>query len=183
MVLKDHQNQLINGLKAGDESSFNQLFNDYYILLTVFARKYVNDLEEAKEIVQDFFVHLFEIRNSLTITTSLESYLYQSVRNRCLNHINQFKVHEKHYENLKREEISDTNLEDKILETELEHKIFQIVTGLPGQCQKIFKMSRVDGKQNREIAKMLNISIRTVETQISKALKILRHNLRNYLKS
>jgi len=179
MELKALEQKLIDGLKAGDEISYNQLFNKYYILLTVFACKYVEDSETAREIVQDFFVHIFEIRNSLIITTSLSSYLYQSVRNRCLNHISQIKVREGHLENLKISEASVTNLEDKIIEAELEHQIYQIVSQLPGQCQKIFKMSRVDAKKNGEIANILNISIRTVETQISKALKILRQELKN----
>ena len=183
MELKNHKNQIVEGLIEGEESSYKQLFSQYYILLSVYANKYVQDLEVAREIVQDFFVHMFEIRSSLIITTSLESYLYQSVRNRCLNHIKQIKVHEKHLENLKTDEVSSIDPEDKIMETELEHQIYQIVSQLPGQCEKIFKMSRVDGKKNKEIAMILNISIRTVETQISKALKILRNKLQNYIKS
>ncbi len=67
--------------------------------------------------------------------------------------------------------------------TELENQIYQIVLGMPAQCQNIFRMSRVEGKKNGEIANELGISIRTVETQISKALKILRKNIQNYLMS
>lgn len=180
MVLKDPENKIINGLKTGDESSFNQLFNEYYITLSLFANRYVKDLDISREIVQDFFVHLFEIRDSLSITTSIDSYLYSSVRNRCLNHIRQVQMHEKHLENLKTADISSSNLEDNIMEIELEYQIFKIVSQLPDQCQKIFRMSRVDGKKNSEIGQILNISIRTVETQISKALKILRNNLHDY---
>jgi RNA polymerase sigma-70 factor (ECF subfamily) len=89
-------------------------------------------------------------------------------------------MHEKHLENLKIAEISSSNIEDNIMEIELEYQIYKIVSQLPDQCQKIFRMSRVDGKKNREIGQILNISIRTVETQISKALKILRNNLHDY---
>lgn len=183
MEFKDRENKIIDGLKAGNESSYKQLFNDYYILLTAYANKYVNDPEEAREIVQDLFVHLFEIRNSLIIATSLKSYLYRSVKNRCLNHIKNIQVQEKNLENLMAEESPASIQEDKILETELEYRIFRIVSGLPLKCQRIFRMSRVEGKQNREIALILNLSIRTVETQISKALKILRNNLQDYFKS
>lgn len=182
MELEDRENRIISGLKAGYESSYKQLFNEYYLLLSAFANKYVKDPEEAKEIVQDLFVHLFEIRNSLIITTSLKSYLYQSVRNRCLNHIKFIQLQEENLENLKAEGSPAIIQEDKIMETELEYRIFQIVSELPLQCQRIFRMSRVDGKQNREIAQILNLSIRTVETQISKALKILRNSLQDYLK-
>jgi RNA polymerase sigma-70 factor (ECF subfamily) len=181
--LKNRENKIISGLKAGDESSYKQLFSEYYVLLSAYANKYVNDPEEAREIVQDLFVHLFEIRNSLSITTSLKSYLYGSVRNRCLNHIRYIKLQEKSLENLMAEGSPATIQEDKIMETELEYRIFKIVSELPLQCQRIFRMSRVEGKQNSEIAQILNLSIRTVETQISKALKILRNNLQDYFKS
>ena len=183
MELSEQDIQIINGLKAGDESTYNQLFNKYYIILCVFAAKYVKDLETAREIVQDLFVHFFEIRSTLLITSSVESYLYQSLRNRCLNQIRHTKLHEKHLENLKLEEVSGYNLEDLIMETELEHQIFKIVSHMPDQCRKIFQMSRVDGKRNKEIALLLNISIRTVETQISKALKILRNSLQDQINS
>jgi RNA polymerase sigma-70 factor (ECF subfamily) len=183
MELKDHDNKLAHGLKAGYESSYKQLFNEYYLLLSAYANKYVNDPEKAREIVQDLFVHLFEIRHSLIITTSLKSYLYRSVKNRCLNQIRHIQLQETTLENIKTEGSFNTIEENKMMETELEYRIFQIVSELPVQCQRIFRMSRVDGKQNREIAQILNLSKRTVETQISKALKILRNNLQDYFKS
>ena len=76
---------------------------------------------------------------------------------------------------------SEHEIFHKMEETELELKIHQIVSGLPFQCQKIFQMSRIDHKRNKEIAEELNISIRTVETQISKALKKIRSHLSGYL--
>jgi len=175
------ESKLITGLIAGNEKSYNQLFEEYYAVLSVFAKKYVNDIELAKELVQDFFVHLFEIRESLSIQTSLKSYLYQSVKNRCLNYINQNNIRNKHLENIKISSDTTTNLEEIIEETELEQQIFKIVSGLPAQCQNIFQMSRVNGMKNKEISEKLNISIRTVEKQISKALKSLRVKLKPYL--
>ncbi|MEN8117172.1 MAG: RNA polymerase sigma-70 factor [Bacteroidota bacterium] len=179
--MEELENQIIRGLRSGCESSYKHLFKEYYIVLSVFATRYVNDMETAKEIVQDLFVHLFEIRDSLTIKTSLKSFLFQSVKNRCLNHITHIQLNEKHIENLKTFAVSNNSTDDIITETELEHKIFQQVAKLPRQCQKIFKLSRVDGKKNQEIAEAMNISKRTVETQISKALKTLRKNLKDYL--
>ncbi|MFC2091028.1 sigma factor-like helix-turn-helix DNA-binding protein, partial [Bacteroidota bacterium] len=73
-------------------------------------------------------------------------------------------------------------MEEKIVATELEYRISEIVSDLPEQCRKIYTLSRVNGKKNLDIAKELNISIRTVETQISKALKLLRSNLQDFLK-
>ena len=171
------ESHIIKGIRLGRESAYEQLFNKYYRPLAVFALKYVLDLETAKEIVQDLFVHIFETRRSIIISTSLESYVYQSVRNRCLNHIRQTKTNREHLDNYKTEKETHEDMEARISETELEHKIFQIVSGLAPQCRKIFMMSRVKGISNSQIADDLNISKRTVETQISNALKVLRQHL------
>ena len=167
----------INGLRSGKESAYEQLFAEYYRPLSLFAVRFVNDLETAKEIVQDLFVALYENRKSLLITTSLKSYLYQSVRNRCLNHLKHIQVDRKHLEHLKANQESFEDLEATIEKGELEARIFQIVSDLPPRCQDIFKKSRVNGMKNSEIAELLDISIRTVETQISNALKVLREKL------
>jgi RNA polymerase sigma-70 factor (family 1) len=137
----------------------------------------VLDLDTGKEIVQDFFVHLYEIRSSVVITVSLESYLYQSVRNRCLNHIKQHQNQEKHLAQLQKEDESMEDIEADVERAELEHKIFRIIENLSPQCRRIFQLSRVQGLKNKEIAEQLNISKRTVETQISNALKALRSKL------
>jgi RNA polymerase sigma-70 factor (family 1) len=175
--LKGDEINIIHGIKSGEERTYSHLFKSYYQVLTVFACKYVSDLEAAREIVQDLFVHIYENRDTLVITTSLKSYLYQSVRNRCLNHLKQAKIHNKHLEILKSE--ADRGMDPEALynETEMEYRVFQIVSHLPSRCQAIFMMSRVEGKKNGEIAAQLNISVRTVETQISKALRILRQKL------
>ena len=167
----------IKGLRSGKESAYEQLFTEYYQPLSLFAVRYVSDLETAKEIVQDLFVTLYENRKSLLITTSLRSYLYQSVRNRCLNHLKHIQVNRKHLENLKLNQESSEDLQASIEKTELEVRIFKIVSGLPPRCQDIFKKSRVNGMKNIEIAELLDISIRTVETQISNALKVLLEKL------
>jgi len=168
---------MIKGLRSGRESAYEQLFKDFYQPLSVFAHGYVQDLETGKEIVQDLFVHLYEKRKTLVITTSIKSYLYQSVRNRCLNHIKQHQVQKMHHDRMKPELEESENLEDKIRETELEHLVSKIVDQLPPQCKRIFNMSRVSGFSNGEIAEQLEISKRTVETQISNALKVLREKL------
>jgi RNA polymerase sigma-70 factor (family 1) len=168
---------MIKGLRSGRESAYEQLFKEYYKPLSVFASGYLEDLESGKEIVQDLFVSLYEKRKSLVINSSLKSYLYRSVRNRCLNHIKHQQVRKKHQEGMMPVMQESHKLEDKIRETELEYMVSKIVDQLPPRCKRIFIMSRVSGLSNREIAEQLAISKRTVETQISNALKVLREKL------
>ncbi len=168
---------MIGGLKAGNESAYANLFDEYYRPLSVFATKYVQDLETAKEIVQELFVNIYENRQSFQISTSIKSYLYQSVRNRCINHIKHKEVERKHRQLVISDKEPSEDLESMIYSIELEDKIFRVISKLQPQCQNIFKLSRVRGLKNKEISHKLQISIRTVETQISKALKELRKNL------
>lgn len=171
---------ILNGLKDGHEEAYKKLFYTYFEPLTYFANKYLNDLELSKDLVQMVFSHIYEKRSELKINSSLKSYLYQSITNRSLNEIKSRKVHDKHHEDIKNR--SDVSYDEQSIElNELESKINSVVNGLPDQCQRIFKLSRFDHKSNQEIADELGISKRTVETQISKALKILRQSLALFL--
>lgn len=169
--------------ESDGNQAFEELFLEYYPKLTVFAKKYVGDLDTAKEIVQDFFVRFFEKYPQLNIQSSLKSYLYSSIKNSCLNYLNQQKLHASHADKIRvqnKDTVIDFN--DSMEQTELEYKIWKEVSALPDQCKRIFNLSRNEGRKNKEIANQLGISVRTVETQISKALKILRTNLNQYLK-
>ena len=171
------EQQRLEAIRAGDPSTFQVIFNEYYPALTVFARKFLNDHDLAKEVVQEIFVQLYEKRETLTIETSLKSYLYQSVRNSCLNRIKQDQTHQKHHEEILRSAPEGTDWSDSMVETELEQKIFKIISSLPPKCKQVFLLSRQEDMSNREISRQLNISIRTVETQISRALKTLREGI------
>jgi len=169
---------IIAGIRSGEETAFRMLFESYYQRLVVYSNKYLDDLEASRDLVQEFFMNLYESADTLSIHTSLKSYLYGSVRNRCLNFIKYVEVRQKHREKILRTEIENlTTTEDTMDALELEERISQIVCNLPEQCRKIYNMSRVDGKSNKEIASDLELSIRTVETQISNALKVLREKI------
>lgn len=167
--------------QSGDAANFESLFKQYYSPLVVFACKYVSDIETAREIVQDFFVKFYEKRQSISIDTSVKSYLYRSVHNSCLNYINQKNIQSRHLKIVEEEHIREDNLENEIHSVELQQRIHDIVERLPGKCRTIFKMNRYEGIRNEDIAQQLNLSKRTVETQISKALKILRSKLSDML--
>ena len=96
-VLKKPEQELLKLIQSGDHSAFRKIFEEYYSPLTVFAQKFIPDLDLAREIVQDMFVNLYEKCATLTIEISLKAYLYQSVRNSCLNAIQKGKIHLAHH--------------------------------------------------------------------------------------
>ncbi len=175
--LKHEDRFLLAGLKAGDEAVFKLLFDKYYRPLVVFANRILTDPDLSRSVVQDVFVMLFEKRSEINIHTSLSSHLFQTVRNRCLNVLKHNKMKREHHQRI----FDSGNEAEQPFETleytELEQCIEKAISGLPDQCRKIFRLSRHDGVTNQEIADQLEISKRTVETQISKALKRIREDL------
>jgi RNA polymerase sigma-70 factor (family 1) len=158
-----------------NEASFKEMFLRYYPPLTAFAFRYVKDQDIAKDIVQGVFVRMFEKREALIIHESIKAYIYRAVLNECLNYHKKETTRQLHYEAYVREQ--HQSLESAIEQTEEEFRIYQAIKTLPTQCQKIFVMSRLENRKNSEIAEQLSLSIRTVETQISNALRILRKAL------
>jgi RNA polymerase sigma factor (sigma-70 family) len=153
MTSEKKNNELSTSVPISNLDNFEALFKQYYAPLVVYA---------------------------CTIDTSLKSYLYRSVYNACMNYINQRSIQEKHIRNIDLERNDEENLENEINSVELQNRIFNLIESLPPKCRKIFKMNRLEGMKNEEIAVSLHLSKRTVETQISKALKILRNKLSDY---
>ena len=163
------------------EKSFEDLFKKHFTGLCLFAGKYISDFDTTKEIVHDVFIRLWEIRNKVDASKPLKSYLFTSVHNRCLNYIRDNK---KYAANLGISEMSNIDFSennDKMVELEMKEIIMNTISSLPEKCREIFELSRFEGLKYNEIAEKLNISVKTVEANISKALKILRENLIEYL--
>lgn len=173
---------IITGLKNKDKTVFDFAFSYYYTGLCTYARRWVNNPDVAEDLVQDFFVRLWTDSSKIEITSSLKSYFFTSVKNRAINHLKHIKIKEKFGVQVitgSNEEYSNWELTEPEL-TELIEKGMQ---KLPPRCREIFILSRFEGKDNVKIAEMLGISKRTVELQISNALKILRTELKDYLPS
>ncbi|TCO07297.1 RNA polymerase sigma-70 factor [Natronoflexus pectinivorans] len=168
---------LLNGLMRGEESFYRRLFDLYYKQLVIFANRILNDDDQSRNVVQDVFVMIFDKRSELNIHTSLKAHLYQTVKNRCLNIVKRDKIIHEHHQNILSRSNHFIEPSENLEYTELEEKINNTISSLPDQCQRIFKMSRFEGHSNQDIADQLDISKRTVETQISKALKKLREEL------
>ncbi len=160
------------GKESEEYQQFKFLFDEYYRPLSVFAKQYVGDMDTAEEIVQEFFVRLWESRETLNIKVSVKAYFYQSVKNACYNYLNS-----KHRRMDVDIEMPVTAVEedvlDRMIEMERKEKLFKAIEKLPDRCKKIFKLSRINQMKHAEIAEKLNISVKTIENQISIALKKL----------
>lgn len=169
-------------LKSGDENAFDYLFNFYYPGLILYANKYLEDNHLAEEIVQAVFLKLWQDRRSIEINSSVKSYIFQTVRNKCLDVLKHRKIRDNYVKNVQQEnEPSDNDTWNTYVESELYVILIGAIEKLPPECQKIFRYSRIRNLSNKEIAEKLDISIKTVENQISKALKFLRIELKDYL--
>lgn len=177
-----YEKDLIARLKDGDQTAFELLFHFYYPGLVMYSTQFTTDRTEAEEIVQDFFVRFWQRHQLVSLTDSLKSYLFLSVKNGSLNYLKHKKVEEKYIRQMT--ELSNHHLvydPDLYLSSELQEKVKNAIDLLPEKCREIFIMSRIRGLKNEEIADDLHISKRTVETQISKALKVLRVELKDYV--
>ncbi len=170
---------ILGHLKNSNQGVFELVFKYYYSGLVVYADQIVKNTAVSEDIVQTVFMKLWETRYSLEIR-SFRSYFIQCVKNRCIDYvrnqevISKFHIHHIDYAQFEMQE-------DFWVKSELEEIIQQAINKLPPRCQEIFIMSKIEGKKNAEIADQLSISGRTVETQISKALKILRAELIDYV--
>lgn len=170
-------------IKFGDEQALELLFRKFNVRLCAFANKFLNDTEEAQEVVQEMFIKIWEGRDEIDPEESLKSYIFKIVQNLSLNKLRRKKVESRYVEIYKQVylEHKEFSAHESLLAKELEGHISQSIGKLPGECRKIFELSRFEGLKYREIADTLNISIKTVEAQMSKALRYLRIELRDYL--
>ena len=178
----DDQQKLRKGLKEGNKEIFEEIYRQYYSPLCFYCRRYVGDIEEAKEIVQGLFLKIWIKRNELDINTSVKSYLYRAVQNYALNHLYQQKVKQKYIiDRVHFPKQSSENGQIKLEEEELKKLIKRAVLKLPDKRRKIFELSRYENMKYSQIAEHLTISVKTVEAQMSKSLKYLRLVLKEYL--
>ena len=182
MQLTDQE--LIHAIRLGNEPAFEAVFRQYYASLCQYARTFLHDWDDAEEAVQAVFLAVWEKRDSLEITVSLKSYLYRSVHNRCLNRIRHLSVQAEHREQAAYEvemfQSPEAPMQSMIAD-ELSDRLQEAIQRLPEQCRLIFSMSRFEEMKYQEIADQLGLSIKTVENQIGKALRILRTELADYL--
>ncbi len=165
-----------------DNKYFEKIFKEFFNPLVYYAQKFIADQDSAKDIVHSVFINLWEKRDNISLDKSLKSYLYTAVHNRCLNHIrDRAKFIKDDASDL--EFLNSMSTEDDLaFETaETESRINSAINTLPDRCREVFMLKRFEEKKYSEIADLLKISVKTVEAQMSKALRILRVELKDYL--
>ena len=172
------------------KENFDSIYVNNFSRLFLFAKEYVLFDEEAENIVQDIFLILWEKREALRVDVSLTAYLFTLVKNKCIDFLRHQMVEQMYSENVKHEYNEELNVKLFALESfdhnfsseeDIETLLKNAIDKLPERCRLIFIKSRIEGKKYKEIAEELNLSVNTVEGQISIALKKLREELKDYL--
>ncbi len=171
----------INNPRPLDKSVFEALFRSEFKSLCFLAMKYVKDYEVSREVVQDAFINLWEKRATIDTDRQVRSYVASAVRNKCLNWLRDHKKFNSYLLDIEEVSMDLTYQQtDKIVVSELRTRIDGAIDELPEKCREIFKLSRFENLKYAEIAGKLEISVKTVETQMSKALQHMRIRLLEY---
>ena len=181
-ILEHHETQTqVAALRRGDEAAFDVIFRRWYEPLCGYASRLTDgDMDEAEDLVQQVFVKLWEQRERLDIAWSLKAYLYKTVHNAALNRLRAATTRSKYLE-VNAAQLENANVTPDDTASELHERLQKALDLLPPQCRHVFELSRFEELKYREIADQLGISIKTVETQMGKALRILRLQLADYL--
>lgn len=168
----------IENIQKGDEESFELLFKKYYLPLTRFAWRYVHSKAIAEELAQEIFTIIWEKRKDLDTTGSVRSYLYKSVRNLSINHLNHQDVRNKFDRQWSTQrENPEIEFHDEFRKEQIRNAIATAIDELPPRSKMTYKLHRYDGLTYEEIAALMEISVKTVESQMTRTLKILRERL------
>jgi RNA polymerase sigma-70 factor, ECF subfamily len=159
-------------------NAFEGLFRELFKPLCSFAMKLTGDPDDAKNLVHEVFIQVWDKFDSLPASTNYKSYCFTAVRNKCLNYIRD-----------KKKFVLLSNVPEELLirtdpgleSAELQQKIEEGISSLPEKCRIIFELNRMEGLRYSQIAEKLNISVKTVEAQMSKALAVMKEHLKEFL--
>lgn len=175
MMYKNEDHILSMRIKQGDEKAFKTLFDTYYTSLCRFANIYLYDYWKCEEIILDIFMTIWVHRASISIKQSFKSYLFKAAKNRILNVLRDTRFSAVSMDQLPAD-IAST-IESSLESEQLQHIIIEAICALPPRCKEVFQLSREGELSNKEIAVQLGISIKTVEAQMSKAIRIIKSKL------
>lgn len=172
--MKSNDLKILNELKLGSPEAFKELFDLYYIPLSTYAFKYCDSFTVAEDIVQDLFIKIWDEKLYLNFNETIGPYLFKAVKNNTLQATKQkskylFVEIEEHVNKL----MIDENIDIKLIEDD-KKKLFTEIEALPTKCKEVFKAIVLDNLKYKEVALQLGISVNTVKTHYSRALKQLR---------
>jgi len=187
MVARENLSKEIEGifiekLKKGDTAAFSALFLAYYQHFVRYACRITGNKDVAEEIVQEAFVKLWEARETLLVQVSLKPYMLKSIQNRCIDWHRHNKIRQNVNAIIKEEAIlTNYDTDNYILKSELESKLNTALSMLPEEVEEAYRMNRFEGLKYHEIAQKLNVSVRTIEVRVGRALHLLREYLKDFL--
>lgn len=182
MLQSINDKQLIKLIQSGNSKAFEELFGRYWELLLAAALHRLQSRDLAQDVLQELFVDLWEKRETLAIHTNVKGYLNRALKNRIINKIKSEAVRDK-YEKmiLEHYEVNNLSTGHRFSEQVLKEEIRKETAKLPVRCREVFELSRMEQMTHKEIGEQLNISPKTVENHIGKALKILRPKLKQII--
>ncbi len=177
--MDDHQLEALTiEIRKSNRLAFSNFFRTYYAAYVAYSQRFVNSKDQAADIVQEVFVKLWEIRDTLDPDKSLKSLVYAMVRNHSLNHLRDY---ENRYTDLNEDVLTIHHQQVSTEEQQPDSSIFsELIKELPERQREAFELSRFDGLQHDEIAEIMDVSPRTVNNHIVAALKTLRDAYENY---
>lgn len=171
--------ELAEKIKIGDADAFGLLFKNHYPRLINYCKLFIRERDLADDLVQETFLLFWEKRTQLDVTKSIESLLFVSLRNRCLNHLQHSNYIRANIEQYKKEvqtiqflsHIDYLGEEEVSLEEKLVSEVHKAMDNLPARCRQVFHLSKFEGIKNRDIARQLGISVKAVEKHLTIAKK------------
>ncbi|HYX08326.1 MAG TPA: RNA polymerase sigma-70 factor [Bacteroidales bacterium] len=178
--MKNDDSHIWNQLKIGDKKAFEYIFKNYYLQLCLFSKQYTGNIDDSREVVQDLFIWLWEKRGNLDHLQSVKTYVHSSLRFNSIRKRSMDKFRFIDTTDISEEKFV-SGFHDELEYTELQSVVFKVINRLPDRCREIFELSRYEKHTYKEIAQKLGISVKTVEGQISKALRNIQSGIEKYL--
>jgi RNA polymerase sigma-70 factor (ECF subfamily) len=172
---------LLDRLRGGDEAAFNEIFRAWYAPLVRYVEAMLRVRADAEEIAQEVLLELWRRRERLAEQGSVQAYLFQSARNRALNHVRHERVQQRAAPYLARSEGAPARADAEVVEDEIAEAIAAAIASLPPRCREVFELSRVHGLKQTEIAESLGVTVKAVEAQMARALRTMREQLAPWL--
>lgn len=178
---KEFENLFLKVVLHDDEKAFKILFHEFYSAMCVYCDRIVDNMEDAEDIVQDTFYKIWKNRKRIEITTSFRNFLITGVKNGALDFLRKKDLSHRYAKKQSMSYDTSKTPEDFYTFNELQSKISEVLDKLPPRMREMFEMNRFKGMTYNEIATQMSVSPKTVESDMSKALKILRMELKEYL--